>query len=148
MILLNDPEKEVITDSEIYDTIISDIESDFDDDYNYNLNKLIDNDIIAIASIGRWDGRVSGYKVLSNNLHDILNSFDCDEFKVYTDKYNVRFEGYHHDGRNSIEFRVIRDNVNIDNLLDKIYNNEPISRSVLNYYTKSLKPYITEVFGV
>lgn len=143
----DDIEKTSITDDELYTAIAEDINVGFEDDYDYNLNKLIDHDIIAIASIGRWNGRVTGYKILSNNLHDILQSFGCDEYKVYTDKHNVKFKGYHHDGTNSMEFRVIKNYDNIDRLLTKLYNNEPISRGLLNYYTKSLKPYITEIFG-
>ena len=146
-IMTNDDTKENITNDEIYKAIQADIEIGYKDDYDFNLNKIIDNKILAIASIGRWNGRVSGYKILSDNLHDILQSFGCDEFKIFTDKHNVKFEGYHHDGKNMIEFRVIKDEINIENLLDKIYNNESVSRSVINYYTKSLKPYITEIFG-
>lgn len=147
-ILTDDIEKETITDVEIMEAINIDIQIGFEDIYNYDLNRQINNTILAIASIGRWNGNFSGYKILSNNLHDILDNFNCDEYVIYTDKHNVKFKGYHHDGRNYIEFRAIRDGVNIDNLLNKIYNNESISRSVLNYYTKSLKPYITEIYGV
>ena len=57
-------------------------------------------------------------------------------------------EGYHHDGRNYVEFREIREDKDVDKLLDKIYNQEPVSRAEIRRYTKSLRPYIKEIYGV
>ena len=128
---------------EIYDNIGRWYEGE-----TYNLDKELDGRILAIANIGKWNGRVSGYKVLGNNLNEVLTTeIGCDEKRVYCDRYNVKAEGYHHDGRNYVEFREIREDKNIDNLLDKIYMNKPISRSELNYYTKPLGKYVKAIYG-
>ena len=134
--------EEAITD-EIHDNI-----GRWYDDESDNLDKQLEGRILAIASMGLWNGRKTGYKILSNNLNEVLTStIGCDEKEVYFDGYNIKAEGYHHDGHNYIEFREIREDKNIDKLLDKIYMNKPISRSELNYYTKPLGKYVKQIYG-
>ena len=112
------------------------------------LNKQLDGRVLAIASMGLWNGRVSGYKILGNNLNEVIKaSIGCDEKHVYCDRYNVVAEGYHHDGRNFVEFREIREDKDIDRFLDKIYMNEPITRAEIRRYTKSLRPKVKEIYG-
>ena len=114
-----------------------------------NLNKRLDGRILAIASMGLWNGRKTGYKILGNNLNEVVScGIGCDEKHVYCDQYNVVAEGYHHDGRNYVEFREIREDKDIDKLLDKIYNQEPVSRAEIRRYTKSLRPYIKKLYGI
>ena len=138
---------EDITEDMIQQNIYTDIDYSFEFALE-DLSKKLPNNIIAIADIGRWNGRVQGYKVLGNNLNEVVSStIGCDEKEVYCDAYNVRATGYHHDGRNSVLFRELREDRNIDNFLDKIYNNETISSSTLNYYTKSLRPYVQQIYG-
>lgn len=136
------------TEENITDEIYFRIDQWFDDE-RLNLSKKLDGRIIAIASMGLWNGRKSGYKILGNNLNEVLTStIGCDEKEVYCDTYNVYAEGYHHDGRNYVEFREIREDRNIDNLLNKLCNNEEVTRREINYYTKSLRPYIRQVYGI
>lgn len=138
---------EDITDTDILDEIYHDIDITFEDELT-NLNKELDGRVLAIASMGLWDGRVTGYKILSNNLNEVVkSSIGCDEKHVYCDRYNVLAEGYHHDGRNYVEFREIREDKNIDELLNKIYMNIPITRAEIRKYTKSLRSKVKEVYG-
>lgn len=133
---------------DVTDTIYEDIDIWFEDEES-NLYKELDGRILAIASMGLWNGRKSGYKILGHNLNEVLTcGIGCDEKEVYCDAYNVYAEGYHHDGRNYVEFREIREDRDIDRLLNKIYNNEEVTRREINYYTKSLRPYIKEVYGI
>lgn len=133
---------------DVTDTIYENIDMWFEDE-RLNLRKELNGRIIAIASMGLWNGRKSGYKILGNNLNEVLTStIGCDEKEVYCDTYNVYAEDYHHDGRNYVEFREIREDRNIDNLLNKLYNNEEVTRREINYYTKSLRPYIKQVYGI
>lgn len=134
-------------DNRIYKTMIDNIDILFDDEYRYNLNIELPNNIIAIADIGRWDGRVKGYKIMSNNLRDILSYCGCDEIDVYSDGHNIRMDGYHHDGRNYVLYRLVRDGVDIEKFTDKIYNRENITNGMLNYYTKSLVSYVNNIYG-
>ena len=133
---------------DVTDTIYEEIDMWFDDETS-NLYKVLDGRILAIANMGLWNGRRTDYKILGNNLNEVLTStIGCDDKEVYCDAYNVYAEGYHHDGRNYVEFREIREDRDIDRLLNKIYNNEEITRREINYYTKSLRPYIKEVYGI
>ena len=136
-----------ITEADITEEVYFNIDMWFEDEL-VNLNKQLDGRVLAIASIGRWNGRVSGYKILNNNLNEVVKaSIGCDEKHVYCDRYNVLAEGYHHDGSNYVEFREIREDKNIDTLLNKLYSNEPVSRADIRRYTKSLRPKVKEVYG-
>lgn len=126
--------------------LIQELNSEYLWDERANLNKEIDGRILAIVDIGRWDGRCSGYKILDNNISSILDT-DCDYCEWYSDGYNIKFKGHHHDGTNYVEYRVIREDRNIENLLRDIFYDEEISRKKLNYYTKSLHSYIAEIYG-
>ena len=117
------------------------------DDERANLNRKVDGRILVIGDLGFWNGRASGYKIIeSHNIKDILSS-DCEYVEWYGDGYNIRSEECHHDGRNYCLYRVIREDRNIDNLLDAIYNGEEITSSKLNYYTRSLYKDVANVYG-
>lgn len=112
------------------------------EDEHMNLNVETEGRIIAIADVGLWNGRRQGYKILGTNVNEIfLINEDYNEY--YSDGHNIKATCIHHDGTNYIEYRVIREDRNIDNLFD---GNE-ITRKRLNYYTKSLLPYVRKVYG-
>lgn len=117
------------------------------DDERANLDEAVEGRILVIADLGLWNGRKSGYKIIdSGNIKDIL-SFTYDYVEFYGDGYNIRGTEAHHDGINRFLYRVIREDRNINNLLDEIYNGKEISKSKLNYYTKSLYPFVKAVYG-
>lgn len=142
------PEEEH-SDEAITERILENIDLWYDDE-EANLNKELSNDIICIASIGTWRGRVQGYKICSSNLQNILRTYSngCQHgLHVYYDGYNVRAKECHHDGTNSYLYRELRSDRNMSNFLDKLYSGETISNRELNYYTKSLRKPIKEVYG-
>ena len=141
------PEREGdVTDDEIYEQRIELSQWTFDDEYKYNLNKTLSNRILCIANLGLYQDRKTVYKLLGDNLNEILTAAQGDYYKVYYDGYNVRAEDNHHDGTNYYTFRVIKDNVNIDNLLNKLYNGMATNNDI-NNYTKSLKSEIKSIYG-
>jgi len=111
-----------------------------------NLDIKLPGKILVIACLGLWNGRRSGYKIMDNNLNEILTASIGDLYEVYFDGHNIKAKDAHHDGINYYEFRLIRNDRNIDILLEKIYNDD-FSRQDINNYTKSLAPYIKEVYG-
>ena len=135
-----------LNENEKYQEITNLLDEYFQDEID-NLNIKTDNKIIAIASLGLWNGRKKGYNILGSNLNEILQGFGCDYVEIYSDRYNIKFKGFHHDGQNYIEFREIREGVNIDNLLNDIYEGKEISRQKLNYYTKSIRHYVADAYG-
>lgn len=117
------------------------------EDERENLDIQLENPILVIADLGLWSGRRQGYKIIeSGNIKDILYD-ECDYVKWYSDGYNVKATASHHDGTNYYEYREIRDMDNIGNLLELIYYGKKISRSKLNHYTKSIHPYVAEIYG-
>lgn len=116
------------------------------EDEKINLNIKTDGRILVIADLGLWNGRHQGYLVLGKNVNEIFRHC-CDDVEWYSDGYNIKAVDVHHDGVNYYEFREIREDRNIQNLLDAIYNGEKITRKKLNYYTKSLHPYAAKVYG-
>ena len=132
-------------DSALYDWMI-DTNFNYLDDETENLNKTIKEKIVCIADIGRWDGRVNGYIVLSNNLNSILNIRD-DRTEIYGDGKNILAAGYHHDGINFYTFRAIRPDRNIDKFLNDIYRGGKITPAKLNYYTRSIYADVANVYG-
>lgn len=116
------------------------------DDERANLNIKTDGRILIIAELGLWDGLHQGYQILGKNVNTIFDQhYDYTEW--FSDGYNIRAIDAHHDGVNHYEFREIREDRNIQNLLDAIYNGEKITRKKLNYYTKSLYPYVAKIYG-
>ena len=142
----DDKELYAPNDTQITDTMYRWVDYDYEDNRS-NMNKKTEGQILCIASIGRWNGRVTGYKLLDDNLKSTLDFFGCDEIHIYFDGFNLKSQGYHHDGNNYYEFREVKPGVNIDKLLNKIYKNEPVSRRLLNYYTRPLSAYIKEIYG-
>lgn len=116
------------------------------EDERMNLDIPTDGRILIIADLGLWNGRRQGYKIINGNVRDILYD-EADFVEWYSDGYNIKATAHHHDGTNYYEYREIREDKNIDKLLDAIYNGEEITRRQLNYYTKSLHPYVAEVYG-
>ena len=123
---------------------------DYLSDERVNLNVQLSQPIIVIGDIGRWNGRVSGYKMIdSGNIKDCLYS-DTDYNEWYVDKYgDLRADAVHHDGTNHYLYRVFKDGVTdtqIENLQDKIYNGKA-TRADITRVTKRLGDDIAGVYG-
>ena len=126
-------------------TIYSSPFSEYYDDEKINLNKILDGNIICIANLGLWNGKKSGYKILSDNLNNIFDV--CEDYnEFFIDNYDVKAKCTHHDGTNYYTFREIKQDVNIDILTDKIYNGNFTQKDITRY-TKSLKPYLKKIYG-
>lgn len=115
-------------------------------DERHNLDIPTDGRILVIADLGLWNGRRQGYKILEGNIKNILYS-NADYIEWYSDGHNIKAIADHHDGTNYYEYREIREDRNINNLLNAIYNGEKITRDELNYYTKSIHSYVANVYG-
>lgn len=106
----------------------------FDDEYE-QLKDLSEGRLIAIADLGRWDGRFSGYKEL-RSLECTMNT-TCDYEKLYVDSNgDLRKEESHHDGSNSILYRYWKDGLTEEQkerFMDKIYNGECSQKDITRY---------------
>ena len=123
---------------------------DYLSDERRNLDIQFSQPIIVIGDLGRWNGRVTGYKMIdSGNITDCLYS-DTDYNEWYVDKYgDLRADAVHHDGTNHYLYRVFKDGVTdtqIENLQDKIYNGKA-TRADITRVTKRLGDDIAGVYG-
>ena len=140
--------KKTITEEDI-DNECNFLESVWFDDERGNLASVDENcGLIAIADVGRWNGRVSGYKEVKN-LADVLYS-SCDYERVYVDSNgDLRKEESHHDGSNSILYRYWKEGLTDEqkeNFLDKIYNGKCTSKDITRY-TRKAGVGIADAFG-
>jgi hypothetical protein len=137
-----------ISEQELNDYIAQDCSYWFYDEFE-NLNKELQGQIIAIADLGRWNGRKKGYKIMSNNLNSVLDACGGDYIKVYTDRYDVKSDAVHHDGVNYITYRMLKPTlteVQIDNFLTKLANGSCTQKDI-SRYTSSLKNKINQIYG-
>ena len=123
---------------------------DYLSDERRNLDIQFSQPIIVIGDLGRWNGRVTGYKMIdSGNIRDCLYA-DTDYTEWYVDKYgDLRADAVHHDGTNHYLYRVFKDGVTdtqIENLQDKIYNGKA-TRADITRVTKRLGDDIAGVYG-
>ena len=123
---------------------------DYLSDERRNLDIQFSQPIIVIGDLGRWNGRVTGYKMIdSGNITNCLYS-DTDYTEWYVDKYgDLRANAVHHDGTNHYLYRVFKDGVTdtqIENLQDKIYNGKA-TRADITRVTKRLGDDIAGVYG-
>ena len=124
----------------------------FIDELN-NLDDLsADADIIAIADLGLWNGRVTGYKELNTDrIADCLKEWSGNDYiTFYVDQYkNLRSSGYHHDGSNYTLFRSWKPETSDEqreNFLYKIYQGKATSRDITRY-TERIGDKIAAVYG-
>lgn len=115
-----------------------------------NLNIRLSQPIIVIGDLGRWNGRVMGYKMIdSGNIKDCLYS-DTDFIEWYVDRYgDLRADAVHHDGTNHYLYRVFKEGVTesqIERLQEKIYMGKA-TRADITRVTKRLGDEIGKVYG-
>lgn len=138
--------KDIDTNDNDFITFLHDTLELFMQDTLDNLDYELKNNIIVIADLGLWDRRVkTAYKWIGSNLKNILYS-DCDYIKIYIKNNNIRSTQIHHDGTNYLLFRELKDNKYRDILENKLYNGSITSKDI-SRYTKSLVPYIKEIYG-
>lgn len=138
-----------MSDSEVMDYYTTAINADYYDCEKMNLDQILPGQVLVIADLGLWNGRRQGYRVMGNNLNDILKSHvnGASDMCIFGDGYNVRADESHHDGENHYMYRLIRSDKNPQPLLDAIYAGREISSALLNRYTKSVFPYVANIYG-
>ena len=119
-------------------------------DERMNLDIQLSQPIIVIGDLGRWNGRVMGYKMIdSGNIKDCLYS-DTDFTEWYVDRYgDLRADAAHHDGTNYYLYRVFKEGVTesqIERLQEKIYMGKA-TRADITRVTKRLGDEIGRVYG-
>ena len=129
---------------------MTEINDSYIDDERANLDIVTGTEIIAIADIGRWDGRYMGYsEIKSGKISDCLYSpHDYSEWYVDSEK-EFRCTDVHHDGRNhklnaesKYEIQLLIDQINSGICAsDKLRNKLQTFAERLRQCPKSTKKY-------
>lgn len=141
--LIEDQGIENPTDDEIYDEINECNAIAFKDDrFEFaTRDKNIEGTVIAVANVGRWNGRKDGIKVLQGfeDVMDFMARYD--NFKIYIDRYNIKGIGHHHDGTDYLTFREVHPRYFRDDIEDIFLSYDgDVDRFVKNC-TRSLRKY-------
>ena len=73
---------------------------------------------------------------------------ECDEVKIYYDRYDVQAVLSHHDGSHYVVYRMVKEGVDPEWLLDKQVYGDGLTKQEITRYTKSLVPYVKKAYGV
>ena len=126
------------------------INAEYLGDERDNLNIQCGSEIIVFGDIGRWNGRVCGYKIIeSGNIRDCLYS-DCDMNEWYVDRNgDLCSTQIHHDGRNYLYYRKFKDGVSDDDrddFLDKFCDGKATQKDI-DRVTDKIGTIIAQVYG-
>lgn len=129
---------------------MTEINDSYIDDERANLDIVTGTEIIAIADIGRWDGRYMGYsEIKSGKISDCLYSpHDYSEWYVDADK-EFRCTDVHHDGRNHILYRKYKETATeeeIEHLKDLIYDGK-VTQKDIDAVTEPLGETVIVIFN-
>lgn len=124
-----------------------DLNNDYLEDNRANFSKIYGT-FIAFADVGTWRGARKGYKLFENTTMDRLFysiGGSIEDAEWFVDQYDMKSIQYHHDGRNYITFREVKDDTP-DIFWSKLENGD-LTKKDISRYTKSLRPYVKEVYG-
>lgn len=115
-----------------------------------NLNQCIDGFIIALGYRSSHYGSICGNgreatKLVGYNLAEILE-FSADDADFWAEDYNVESRQSDHDGSWYITYRVCKSEEEAERLQELAYLGE-IDNATILARTKSLYPYIAEIYG-
>ena len=137
-----------ISEAKIYE-YAQDLNYDYLSDEKMNLDIKVPNGILALADIGRWNGRVNGYKEIGTNIADCLHS-EMDMAEWYVDPWGVfRATMADHDGMTFVVYRAWKDGVTEEQkerVLDGIYCGG-VSERTIRRYTRNIGKDIANVYG-
>jgi len=109
------------------------------------LDKPVNGCIIAFVDMGLWNGRPKGSMIYTDRINSILE-VKCDCNRFYMDSFNVRSSLTHHDGTHYCLYRVAPSREAAERLCEKIAY-EGMTEKQFRKATKSLRPYIAEIYG-
>lgn len=136
-----------LTDEKIYEECRVMDETWFEDEKS-ELKRVSEGEVLAIADLGGWNGRCTGYKELGS-LEEVLCS-SCDYERVYVDSNgDLRKDESHHDGDNFILYRYWKEGLTErqkENFLAKIYHGK-CTRKDITRYTRKAGVGIADAFG-
>lgn len=144
-------EEEEITDERLEEFLYQDNSDMFACEVsNLSYVKETAGEIIAIADMGLWSGRSTGYKLLgSRKVSDCLTKithYDFNEFYV-DEQGELRSTHVHHDGTNNVWYRSLKPELTyaqVDEFTSSLYYGKDID---IDKYTDSVGRLVAEYYG-
>lgn len=143
----------ILDDSDIFkngidENALYEMNDEYLEDERQNLDIPLSAPILAIADLGRWDGRVPGFKDIESNIKNCLYS-SYDPMWYVDERGDLCCTETHHDGVNYIIYRKIKDTASdtaVANLKLKILSGTA-TRADITRVTERLGDYIGEIYG-
>ena len=139
-----------ITDEDEQWMLVNQWNNEYLEDERANLNVDLHAGILAVADLGLWNGRKSGYKEMGTNIRNCLGGTCGDYVTWYVDELgDLRCEDCHHDGTNYYTYRAWKEGVSplqMENLEWKIYCGKA-TRKDITRLTRKLGPDVAKVYG-
>ena len=139
-----------ITDEDEQWMLVNQWNNEYLEDERANLNIDLHAGILAIADLGLWNGRKSGYKEMGTNIRNCLGGTCGDYVTWYVDELgDLMCEDCHHDGTNYYTYRAWKEGVSplqMENLEWKIYCGKA-TRKDITRLTRKLGPDVAKVYG-
>lgn len=109
----------------------------------------LDRPVIMLASAGLWDGpRHMAFIHEFRFLGDIIAESPCNgmasEEYLLTDDGELEYRGYHHDGVNTVDYRLLREGADADELRRVLERGDD---DAIDSYTEPLRPYVMAAWG-
>lgn len=124
--------------------------------YEDELSNLstVKGDFIALADLGRWNGRHIGYKEIGyKRLDEAVKELNHRDYMDITfgieDDNEFVYEGHHHDATDYITLREWRKGLSDEakeRFLDKVYEGT-VTEKAMRWYTKSIANKTKAIFG-
>lgn len=77
------------------------------------LDEILDGNLIAFGTLGKWNGTISGWQTFDSIGKLIEWALkDCDYWKLTETNGHLRLVSSHHDGSNAIEIKKLTENGN------------------------------------
>ena len=114
----------------------------------------VKGDFIALADLGRWNGRRIGYKeVKADTLDEAVKEVFCRDYMDIVfgieDDDEFVYEGHHHDATDYITIREWRKGLSDEakeRFLDTLYEGT-VTEKAMRWYTKTIAPKVRRVYG-
>jgi hypothetical protein len=105
------------------------------------LDNKLKTRIVAIANVGRWNGRKAGLKNIGHleEVIDFMRSYDS--WELYIDRYQLKGVGHHHDGTDYLTFKEIKEKYDYETLEELLFCDDNAIDVIENKMTTSLRKY-------
>lgn len=125
--------------------LMYEINDEYFSDEQSNLDKNLDGEIVVIGTLGLWDGKKYGYKIIKEkNLSAVMEGNFCDNLTWYVEDDEVMCKDVHHDGTNYYVYRMLK----IDSYDFEEYAWEHTLQDAVEKYTEPLGHYVKEIYGL